>query len=95
MPDIANAISLKYNNAAFHRVIYSESHDEVANGKARVPQEISPDDPTNFFAQKRSTLARNHILGFMETIRSEVTDAAQCSSLIARHHTLCCVLHNF
>jgi 1,4-alpha-glucan branching enzyme len=57
MPSIANAISLKYNNAAFHRVIYSESHDEVANGKARVPQEISPNDPTNFFAQKRSTLA--------------------------------------
>src|SRR5690606_33993057 len=31
--------------------------DAVANGQARVPQEISPDDPTNFFAQKRSTLA--------------------------------------
>lgn len=57
MPAIAAALSLKYNNAAFHRIIYSESHDEVANGKARVPQEISPDDPTNFFAQKRSTLA--------------------------------------
>jgi 1,4-alpha-glucan branching enzyme len=57
MPAIASALSLKYNNSAFHRVIYSESHDEVANGKARVPQEISPDDPTNFFAQKRSTLA--------------------------------------
>ncbi|MCC6457810.1 MAG: alpha amylase C-terminal domain-containing protein [Caldilineaceae bacterium] len=57
MPAIAAAISLKYNNAAFQRVIYSESHDEVANGKARVPQEISPNDPTNFFAQKRSTLA--------------------------------------
>lgn len=57
MPAIADALSLKYNDAAFHRVIYSESHDEVANGKARVPQEISPDDPTNYFAQKRSTLA--------------------------------------
>jgi 1,4-alpha-glucan branching enzyme len=54
---IATAIARKYNDAAFHRVIYSESHDEVANGKARVPQEISPDDPTNWFAQKRSTLA--------------------------------------
>ena len=57
MPAIGAALSLKYNGAAFHRVIYSESHDEVANGKARVPQEISPDDPTNYFAQKRSTLA--------------------------------------
>ncbi len=57
MHAIADALSRRYNDAAFHRVIYSESHDEVANGKARVPQEISPDDATNFFAQKRSTLA--------------------------------------
>jgi 1,4-alpha-glucan branching enzyme len=57
MPAIAAAIGLKYNNAAFQRIIYSESHDEVANGKARVPSEISPDDHTNWFAQKRSTLA--------------------------------------
>jgi 1,4-alpha-glucan branching enzyme len=57
MAAIAEAIGRKYNDAAFHRVIYSESHDEVANGKARVPQEINPGDPTDFFAQKRSTLA--------------------------------------
>ncbi|MBY0461503.1 MAG: alpha amylase C-terminal domain-containing protein, partial [Gemmataceae bacterium] len=30
---------------------------EVANGKARVVHEIAPGDPTNWFAQKRSTLA--------------------------------------
>src|SRR5690606_4560847 len=41
----------------FKRVIYSESHDEVANGKARIPQEISPSDPAGYFAQRRSTLA--------------------------------------
>jgi 1,4-alpha-glucan branching enzyme len=29
----------------------------VANGRARVPQEISPNDPTDWFARKRSTLA--------------------------------------
>ncbi len=57
MPAIAEAIGRKYNDAAFHRVIYSESHDEVANGKARVPQEINPGDPRGYFAQKRSTLA--------------------------------------
>lgn len=38
------------------RVIYTESHDEVANGKSRLPHEISPADPGNFFARKRSTL---------------------------------------
>ncbi len=54
---VADAITFKYNNAAFQRVIYSESHDEVANGKARVPHEIDPEDPTGYFAQKRSTLA--------------------------------------
>ncbi len=57
MHAVADAIQLKYNNAAFHRVIYSESHDEVANGKARVPQEITPDDADSWFAQKRSTQA--------------------------------------
>ena len=39
------------------RVIYSESHDEVANGKLRVPQEIDPGNPTGWPAQKRATLA--------------------------------------
>ncbi len=57
MPAIAQAVQFKYNNAAYQRVVYSESHDEVANGKARVPQEITPDNPTSWFAQKRSTQA--------------------------------------
>ena len=57
MAAVASAIAHRYNNDAFQRVIYSESHDEVANGKARVPQEINPNDPTGWFAQKRSTLA--------------------------------------
>ena len=35
----------RYNADAFHAVVYAESHDEVANGKARVPHEIAPDDP--------------------------------------------------
>ena len=51
------AITFRYEDDAFHRVIYSESHDEVANGKARVPQEINSQDPTGWYAQKRSTLA--------------------------------------
>ncbi len=54
---IRDAICYRYNDDAFERVIYSESHDEVANGRARVPQEISPNDPQDWYAQKRSTLA--------------------------------------
>ncbi|MBP1753136.1 MAG: 1,4-alpha-glucan branching protein [Geobacteraceae bacterium] len=54
---IRDAICYRYNDDAFDRVIYSESHDEVANGRARVPHEISPDDPKGWYARKRSTLA--------------------------------------
>jgi len=57
MEALRQAIAFSYDGDAFRRVIYSESHDEVANGKARVPQEINPDDPTGWHAQKRSTLA--------------------------------------
>jgi 1,4-alpha-glucan branching enzyme len=57
MEAIRHAVSFRYEGDAFRRVVYSESHDEVANGKARVPQEIDPGDPTGWYAQKRSTLA--------------------------------------
>jgi 1,4-alpha-glucan branching enzyme len=54
---VRDALCMRYNIDSFERVIYSESHDEVANGKARVPHEISPGDQMGWFAQKRSTLA--------------------------------------
>jgi 1,4-alpha-glucan branching enzyme len=54
---LKDLIDFTYDNDAFKRIIYSESHDEVANGKARVPQEVDPANPTSWFAQKRSTLA--------------------------------------
>lgn len=57
MFDIRNAITANYNGDSFERVIYSESHDEVANGRSRVPEEISPGDAGSWFARKRSTLA--------------------------------------
>lgn len=54
---IRDALGERYNDDAFDRVIYSESHDEVANGRARVPQEVNPQDPKGWYSQKRSTLA--------------------------------------
>jgi 1,4-alpha-glucan branching enzyme len=54
---IRDALCHRYNDDAFARVVYSESHDEVANGKARVPQEVNPKDPKGWYARKRSTLA--------------------------------------
>jgi 1,4-alpha-glucan branching enzyme len=62
MDDIARAIEFRYNEDAIQRVIYSESHDEVANGKARIPQEINPDDTAGYFARKRSTLGAGLVL---------------------------------
>ena len=50
------ALEARYNDDAFQRVVYTESHDEVANGRARVPYEVDPEDPTGWYAQKRSTL---------------------------------------
>jgi 1,4-alpha-glucan branching enzyme len=56
MATVAHALAHHYNGDPFQRVIYTESHDEVANGKARIPHEIAPGDPSHLAAQKRSTL---------------------------------------
>jgi 1,4-alpha-glucan branching enzyme len=57
LKDVARAILFRYNCDAIQRVIYSESHDSVANGQARIPQEIDPKDADSYYARKRSTLA--------------------------------------
>jgi 1,4-alpha-glucan branching enzyme len=57
MVSLADALSFRYNGDAFQRIVYTESHDEVANGKQRVPSEIDPEHPDTAFARKRSTLA--------------------------------------
>ncbi|HOF64520.1 MAG TPA: alpha-amylase family glycosyl hydrolase [Dermatophilaceae bacterium] len=59
---LRDAIVTMYNGDAYHRVIYTESHDEVANGRARVPTEVNPDDPTGWHAQKRSTVGAALVL---------------------------------
>ncbi|MCY7350889.1 MAG: alpha amylase C-terminal domain-containing protein [Cytophagaceae bacterium] len=56
MNAVANALLSTYNGDAFQRVIYTESHDEVANGKSRVAEEIADGDVNNYFSKKRSTL---------------------------------------
>ncbi|OUJ73992.1 1,4-alpha-glucan branching protein [Hymenobacter crusticola] len=56
MASIADIISTTYNGDAFQRVIYTESHDEVANGKSRVPEEIMPGDAASWYPKKRATL---------------------------------------
>jgi len=53
---VSGAIQHRYDLDVFRRVIYTESHDEVANGQARVPEEIWPGRVGSWFSKKRSTL---------------------------------------
>lgn len=60
MAAVRDAICHRYNVDAskrvFERVIYTESHDEVANGKSRLPEEIQPGDAGSWLSKKLSTL---------------------------------------
>lgn len=56
MGALADAIGHRYASDAFRRVIYTESHDEVANGHQRVPEEIWPGNAASWFSKKRSAL---------------------------------------
>jgi len=59
---VSKAIEHRYDLDAFRRVIYTESHDEVANGRARVPEEIWPENVDSWFSKKRSTLGAALVL---------------------------------
>ncbi len=59
---VCDAIEHRYDLDAFERVIYTESHDEVANGRARVPEEIWPGKVDSWFSKKRSTLGAALVL---------------------------------
>tara|TARA_R110000744_G_C19354360_1_gene560715 strand:- start:191 stop:2128 length:1938 start_codon:yes stop_codon:yes gene_type:complete len=53
---VKDAIQKVDNGDRLKRVVYTESHDEVANGSARVPEEIWPGNASSWFSKKRSTL---------------------------------------
>ncbi len=57
MGSLGKAIEYRYDLDVFRRVIFTESHDEVANGRARVPEDIWPGKVDSWFSKKRSTLA--------------------------------------
>lgn len=54
---ICDMITSRYNNDAFQRVIYSDSHDSAANGNSRFSQAVSPDDPFSINAKRKSLFA--------------------------------------
>lgn len=53
---VRDAIAKIDNGDRLKRVIYTESHDEVANGHSRVPEEIWPGNASSWYSKKRSTL---------------------------------------
>jgi 1,4-alpha-glucan branching enzyme len=56
MVAVGAAIAARFNDDALGRVLFTESHDEIANGKARVPEDIAPGEADSFFSKKRSVL---------------------------------------
>jgi 1,4-alpha-glucan branching enzyme len=56
METVKSAILHTYNSNVFQRIIYTESHDEVANGKARIPEEVAPGLTDSLIAKKKSAL---------------------------------------
>ncbi len=62
MAAVYEALCHRYNGDAFSRVIYIESHDEVANGHARVPEEIWRGNAGSWASKKRSTLGAALVL---------------------------------
>ena len=65
MDALRSFIEQRFNNDAFQRIVYTESHDEVGEahdpakrnvGQARIPEQIWPSNADSFYSQKRSTL---------------------------------------
>ena len=59
---MASAIIPGFPGDVFRRVIYTESHDEVANGKQRLVSEIDPGNPSSVWARRRSLQAAGVVL---------------------------------
>ncbi|MBL9141263.1 MAG: alpha amylase C-terminal domain-containing protein, partial [Phycisphaerae bacterium] len=56
MEQVRYAVTNTYNGSMQQRIIYTESHDEVANGNTRVPEAIWPGNAASWYSRKRSTL---------------------------------------
>ncbi|MBD3585595.1 1,4-alpha-glucan branching protein [Salinimonas sp. HHU 13199] len=60
---VVTAISHTYSQRPFSRVVYTESHDEVANGRARVVEEVAPGNvDDDFFAHNKAVVAAALVL---------------------------------
>jgi 1,4-alpha-glucan branching enzyme len=59
---VVTAILGAGRGSALTRVLYTESHDDVANGKTRVPEAIAPGAAGSWWAKKRATLGSALVL---------------------------------
>jgi 1,4-alpha-glucan branching enzyme len=59
---VANTISTVFDENAFCRVIYTESHDDSGRERHRMAGNIDPEHPTSVFARKRSLLGGTAVL---------------------------------
>ncbi|MEM8559821.1 MAG: alpha-amylase family glycosyl hydrolase, partial [Bacteroidota bacterium] len=59
---VVAALTHRFGHDAFARVVYTESHDEVANGQARVAEEIHPGEADSWASKKRATLGAALVL---------------------------------
>lgn len=62
MYSVRDAITHYFNGQHTQRIVYTESHDEVANGKARVPEMIWPGNASSWYSKKRSTLGAGIVM---------------------------------
>ncbi len=53
---VQSALTGNYNDDPFQRLIFTESHDTVGNGGARLPSMIDPANPESFPARRRAML---------------------------------------
>ena len=56
MNALAEVITKRIDGDVFNRVVYTEAHDDIAEGKARIPEVISPGNADSWFSRKRSVL---------------------------------------
>ena len=62
LQEVSWVLNHRYSNNPFERVIYTESHDEVANGTARVPYDINYQQADSWESRKRSSLGGVFVL---------------------------------
>lgn len=57
LTEICGELGKRYNDDAFQRIIYTDSHDTAANGAARLNELLAPGSADGLFARRQSLLA--------------------------------------